>query len=81
MAYLLLVPIIAIFTKFDTLVNRVRIRNLNNFAGLDKRDAKERAKNEAEANLDELCFKPFRKQVVRMTRDIPVVAVSSECDN
>ena len=83
LAYLLLVPIIAIFTKFDRLVNHILIRDrsLHDVARLDEKDVKEKAENEAKTSLDELCFKPFKEQVVRMTRNIPPIAVSSECDN
>ena len=83
LAYLLLVPVIAIFTKFDRLVNHVLIQdhNLQDVARLGEKDAKEKAENEAKASLEELCLKPFRERVVGMTRNIPVIAVSSECDN
>ena len=79
LAHLLLVPIIAIFTKFDRLVNDIRISG--NFPGLDGKALQERVYSEAQARLSELCFMPFREQMVKMTRKIPEIAVSSECDS
>ena len=65
---LLLVPIIAIFTQYDRLVDYIQY--YDNPEGSDER---------IKARLDELCAKPFADQI-RGKTNIPSIAVSSECD-
>lgn len=71
LAYLLLVPIVAIFTKYDKLVDHIRI--YENFAGRNEKAV-------INAKLDELCVRPFREQIGGMTK-IPTIEVSSEYNN
>jgi len=80
LAYLLLVPIIAIFTKYDRLVKHICLRNSRKFARLDKKLVQEKIENEVKADLDKLCFSPFRRRIVGMTQNISEIVVSSECD-
>ena len=65
---LLLVPIIAIFTQYDRLVEHIKY--YDNPKGSDER---------IKARLDKLCVKPFAEQI-RGKTNIPNIAVSSECD-
>jgi hypothetical protein len=66
------VPIIAIFTKYDQLVDHIDI-----FENPERNF--EKAKAKAQVRLEELCFKPFKEQISGRTK-IPHIAVSSECD-
>ena len=72
LAHVLLVPIIAIFTKYDQLVDHICIYD-ESITGPDDEEAKVKAK------LDQLCV-TFREQIGETTK-IPQIAVSSECDN
>ena len=65
-------PIIAIFTKYDKLVDHFFFLD-SSVTGLDE------AKARAKARLNELCVKPFKEQIVK--KNIPEIPVSSECDN
>jgi hypothetical protein len=67
---LLLVPIIAIFTQYDRLVEQIRY--YDNPEGSDEL-------KKIKARLDELCVKPFAEQFHGKT-NIQNKAVSSECD-
>jgi hypothetical protein len=70
------VPIIAIFTKYDKLVDY--IKTYEKFEGLDE-EAEARAKEaRAREKLEEICAKPFREQIAGKTK-IPDIPVSSEC--
>ena len=64
-------PIIAIFTKYDRLVDEITIYD-------NPRDSSEK-KAKAEAKLEELCIKPFEDHIGQTTQ-IPHIAISSECD-
>ena len=74
LAQLLLVPIIAIFTKYDRL--DTRIRRCREFAGLDEQALQEEVDNK----FNELCIRPFREQVNGLTREIPAIPVSTRKD-
>lgn len=71
----LLVPIIAIFTKYDHLVDHIHI--------YDNPEGKTKAElgAKASAKLEASCVKPFKAKISGNT-NIPVIRVSaSECDN
>ena len=65
-------PIIAIFTKCDKLVDYFLFYD-SSVTGLDE------AKARVKARLNELCVKPAKEQIVK--KNIPDIPVSSGCDN
>ena len=75
LAYLVLVPIIAIFTKYDALVDHIIYHSDDVFTEHD-----EKVEAEARTKLDELCIKPFTQKIGKKT-NIPSIPVSSECGN
>ena len=70
----LLVPIIAIFTKYDNLVDHIC------FFENPGQKTKAELLPKASARWEELCVKPFKAKISGNT-SIPVIRVSSECDN
>ena len=65
-------PIIAVFTKYDRLVDHIRIYD-ESVTGPDDEEVKVKAK------LDQF-YVAFR-ELIGERRKIPQIAVSSECDN
>ena len=65
-------PIIAIFTKYDQLIEHIA------FYDNSENDSEE-VKVKAQTVLEEQYIKPFKEQISGKTK-IPNVAVSSECD-
>jgi histone H3/H4 len=71
------VPIVVVFTKYDTLLDRVeRTMNKSSLKGLSKEAVKELIKKSAEDKIQEVCIAPLEKFA---GSDIPHVMVSSGC--
>ncbi|KAG1869352.1 hypothetical protein DFJ58DRAFT_723203 [Suillus subalutaceus] len=69
------VPIVAVFTKYDTLLDRVeRTLDKSSLKGLSKADIQELTKKNAKGKLQEVCVAPLEKFA---GSDIPHVAVST----
>ncbi|KAG1873216.1 hypothetical protein F4604DRAFT_1582674, partial [Suillus subluteus] len=69
------IPIVAVFTKYDTLLDRVeRTLDKSSLKGLSKADIQELTKKNAKGKLQEVCVAPLEKFA---GSDIPHVAVST----
>jgi hypothetical protein len=69
------VPVVVVFTKYDKLIDRVdRILDESALEGLSDDEVKELVKQKAEAELREMCTKPFEEFA---GLDIPYATISS----
>jgi len=69
------IPIVVVFTKYDTLLDRVeRTMNKSSLKGLSKEAVKELIKKSAEDKIQEVCIAPLEKFA---GSDIPHVTVST----
>lgn len=73
------IPIVAVFTKYDTLLDRVeRTLDRSSLKGMSKADIQELTKKNAKDKLQEVCVAPLEKFA---GSDIPHVAVSTNGDH
>jgi hypothetical protein len=73
---LIAVPVIAVFTKYDELIERANFEiDSTRIEGLSNEDIIATAKRDAEKKLQEICVKPFEDHV---GDKVPHITVSSK---